>query len=88
MNKKTQAIIGVVAVGAVAYYLWNKNKFYHWRNPPLTAAGGKTFANLTSKRIPPRPMCGKDCVDNYCYTSDKTLHVCSGTKWIQSIPSF
>jgi hypothetical protein len=26
MNKKTKLVLGVAAVGAVAYYLWNKSK--------------------------------------------------------------
>jgi hypothetical protein len=26
MNKKTKLVLGVAAIGAVAYYLWNKSK--------------------------------------------------------------
>jgi hypothetical protein len=48
MTQKTKTILGVVALGAVAYWLYNRNKQGKSLNPFSNFSGDDNFFNLTA----------------------------------------
>jgi hypothetical protein len=74
MNKKTKIVLGVAALGAVAYYLWKKSK--------TTSA----FANQVGGNIQPIFMPqGATCV-GYAYTCPDGRNYCEKNYYNNSIP--
>ena len=65
ISKKTQTLLGVVAVGLVAYYVWNSNK------KKANASGFRRSGGRSSRmRLGGRPICvgglldGKPAIQN------------------------
>ena len=75
MNKKTKIVLGVAALGAVAYYFWKKSK---------TAA----FANQVGGNIQPifMPTPQSPCA-GYAYTCPDGKTYCEKNYYNNSIPN-
>ena len=71
MNNKTQAIIGVVALGAIGLYLWNNRSK---KDKVFANAGGLMLSDISprpkSRRCPSGQVkCPNNnkCYENKCY---------------------